>query len=159
MLNPTPEPHDTPTPEDEAPDPLDNPLAHFPSGDQIGAPPAIVLAAPDRGEELMRRLIDSIDRFSNNVPEAPFDYQALLDNYVAAVEQKSQAEVHAATLQRRLDDARDQTADYSLRLEQTQAQNRQLLSELEIAKAAHDNARDHNEGAEARPMWKRRNRQ
>lgn len=112
-----------------------------------------------KGAELIERLTESIDRFSENVPVAPFDYQALLDKYVAAVEDRAEAEVRAATLQRRIDDLRDQTASMTERLEQAQSQNRQLLAELEIARAEFDVALKNGPDDDTRPLWKRRNRQ
>jgi hypothetical protein len=141
---------------------LDQPVTdvpHLPSS--VREPPtgSIVTVGPGRGEELLNRLTQSIDRFSDNMPEAPFDYQALLDKYVMAVEERAEAEVQRTTLQRRLDDLRDQVATHTEHLDQAQAQNRQLLAELEVARAELDAALNRSQVDNSRPLWKRRKRQ
>jgi len=121
--------------------------------------PSVAAAFPGSREGLIERLTEAIDRFSDRVPEALFDYQAFLDKYVEAVEKGAEAEVCATTLKRRTDDLLDRAATTEQRREQAQAQNRQLLTELEIARAELDTALNRGPVDEARPLWKRRNRQ
>ena len=141
------------------PDIVNDQLGHLPSHRPHSVAPSMAEAVLGRGEDLIERLTEAVDRFADNVPQAPFDYQALLDKYVAAVERAADAEVRAASLQRRIDDLHDQTANSSERLEQAQAQNRQLLAELEISRAEIDMAADRGSVDDGRPLWKRRNRQ
>ena len=76
------------------------------------------------------------------------------DVVVMAVEERAEAEVQTATLQRRLDDLRDQVATHTEHLVQAQAQNRQLLAELEMARAEMDEAANRSPADESRPLWK-----
>lgn len=124
-----------------------------------GSSASIASVVPARGEELIERLASAIDRFSDSVPEAPFDYQALLDKYVVAVEEKAEAEVGVATLRRRIDDLNEQTANGLEELKRIQVQNRQLLTELELSRAELKTAANRSPAEEARPLWKRRSRQ
>jgi hypothetical protein len=148
-----------PAPMEMVPEMVGDQLGRLPSNQRDGMPPSIAAAIPGRGEELIERLTEAIDRFSDRVPEELFDYQAFLDKYVVAVEKGAEAEVCAATLQRRIDDLRDQAATTAQRLEQAQAQNRQLLAELEIARAELDAVLHRGPVDETRPLWKRRNRE
>jgi chromosome segregation ATPase len=116
-----------------------------------------ITAIPSRGEELVERLSQAIDRFSESIPKAPFDYQALLDDYVAAVEKAADAEVRAATYLRRIDDLQDQAANLTDRLDEAHVHNRQLLTELEMARAELKSTLDSTADETARPLWKRRN--
>jgi hypothetical protein len=120
--------------------------------------PPIALPIPTRGEDLVERFTNAVDRLNDNLPKAPFDYQALLDKYVAAVERAADADVEVATLKRRMDDLNDQVATTTDRLDEAHAENRRLLVELDSTRsdlAANVKSRS---GIQDKPLWKRRNR-
>jgi len=162
-----PEPGVPPVEDDETvrdPDPMGavldtvgNQPRHRPSNQPVGVHPSMAVVVLDRGEELIERLAQAIEHFTNSEPEAPFDYQALLEKYVVAVEKGAEAEARAATLQNGIADLRDQTTTTAERLEQVQAQNLQLLAELEKARAEFDALLNRGSTDGTRPLWKRRN--
>ena len=119
---------------------------------------AMALPTPARGEELVERFTDAVDRLTDNLPKAPFDYQALLDKYVAAVERGAAADVESATLKRRMDDLNDQLATTIDRLEDAHAENRRLLIELDSARSDLAANLELRSRVKDRPLWKRRDR-
>jgi hypothetical protein len=81
-----------------------------PSGDA-----AVLL--PGRGAEMIDRLSLAIDRFAAAIPEPLFDYQELLDKYVAAVERQADAEALSASRLREIEDLQKKALDYQELLE------------------------------------------
>jgi hypothetical protein len=121
-----------------------------------GAPMALPI--PTRGEELVERFTNAVDRLTDSFPEAPFNYQTLLDKYVAAVERAAEADVEAATLKRRMDDLNNQLATTIDRLDDAHAENRQLLTELDSARSDLAASPESRSSIRDRPLWKKRNR-
>lgn len=84
------------------------------------------------------------------------DVQSLLDRYVDALEKATSAQLERATVQRRLDAVQEALAETRQELAEAHAQTRQLLVELEMARAEADRTRDDLAEERTRPLWKRR---